>query len=309
MDNELQIEPVQSKKSPFGTFLSLGILVAIGVAFYYTLINNPCDLPISYSVGNIDSKFGISADEVKEIVDDAANRWNEPLRQIAYRYDPDSKLKINLVYDERQQKLDMVKAKIAEFDNQNDSIDDFRSKIEKLSTAYEQQLTAYNQKVVEWNSKGGAPPEIYAQLEREKSVLEKTRNDINKMAALLNSRIGENNDNIAEFNDQIEKDKNKIVTTGEYFTGGDKINIYTYGDKEELRLVLMHELGHALSFEHEDDPGSILYPVLQDQDLSNPQPSTEDLALVDKSCGLSGSPADIKTYIQRIRFKLTKLSR
>ena len=87
----------------------------------------------------------------------------------------------------------------------------------------------------------------------------------------------------------MESDKSKIITTGEYFADGSKINIYTYGDKNELRLVLMHELGHAMSNDHDADPKSILYPVLQAQDMTNPQPSSEDLTMVDGECKLNSS--------------------
>lgn len=273
-------------------FLNL-FVTALGVFFVtvvaYMFFINPCNIPVEYTMGNIDPRFKISNIDVRAIVDDAAGRWNMSTSQTIYKYNPNAKLKINLVYDDRQAKLDETKAKIAEFDAASTSIDEFRSKVEALSSAYEKDLAGYNSRVSYWNSVGGAPQGTFNQLNNERAALEKRRVEINKMASLLNTQISANNGNIADFNNQLESDKSKIITTGEYFSDGSKINIYTYGDKNELRLVLMHELGHAMSKDHDADPKSILYPVLQAQDMTNPQPSSEDMTMVAGKCQLNST--------------------
>lgn len=292
----------------FWNIFSLTLLLVIGYFFYANIIMNPCDIPIHYSIGNIDSRFKISSTEVNQVVEDAADRWNRTLGENIYTYDPNARLKINLVYDDRQQKLDNLKSQISQFDQTSQTINQFRSKVEKLSSQYETDLNAYNQKVAYWNAQGGAPTAVFNQLNTERASLDKRRIQINQMASLLNTQISENNGNISEFNDQIEKDSNKIITSGEYFTDGKKINIYTYGDEKELRLVLMHELGHAMSHQHDVQATSIMYPVLQDQNMDNPLPSEEDKAMVGKICGLDNQPLNLSTIISRIRLKFARLS-
>jgi len=106
------------------------------------------------------------------------------------------------------------------------------------------------------------------------------------MAALLNTQIDEHNSNVNNFNQELSEEAGKMETEGEYFSGGTKINIYTFENANDLRLVLMHELGHALSTEHDSQATSIMYPVLQDQNLADPMPSSEDTALADNKCRL-----------------------
>ena len=286
-------EPVVSKKrSPIWIFskaifalLALFILLIIT----YSYLINPCSVPISYAIGNIDPRFKISQTQLRDIVDESASRWNKQLGEKIYTYNPNANLKINLVYDDRQAKLDATKIKIAEFDSTSTSTEQFRAKVENLSNQYQKDLQDYNNRVAYWNTRGGAPEATYNQLNNERTALEKRRLDINKMASLLNAQISENNSNINDFNTQLEQDKGKIITTGEYFADGSKINIYTFGDEQELRLVLMHELGHAMSKDHDSQPQSILYPVLEKQDLANPIPSSEDINMVSKKCNLKSS--------------------
>lgn len=300
--------PRNNRYSWIWIIVTFAVLFFFGYLFYSEILKNPCDIPVAYTIGNIDSRFKISPAEVRNVADDAANRWNNNLHQQVYRYDPNAKLKINLVYDERQQKLDATKAQISEFDKESQTITEFRTKVENLSIEYQQDLDDYNARVTYWNSRGGAPADVYSQLNAERASLEQRRIKINQMASLLNTQISENNSNIQDFNSQLEKDKNKIVTSGEYFTDGTKINIYTYGDEKELRLVLMHELGHALSFSHDNISTSIMYPVLQDQNMESPEASTEDKDLMDKTCAIGTNSLDWETIIHRIRSKLSRLS-
>lgn len=46
---------------------------------------------------------------------------------------------------------------------------------------------------------------------------------------------------------------------GLYYADG--IDIYFFEDKDDLRITIAHELGHALGIGHTDDPATLMYPL------------------------------------------------
>ena len=261
---------------------SIILLGLASLAVYFIVYYKTCQIPKTYSIGEIDSKFKVTRDQVLDSARDAESRWNDQSGKILFKYDPSSSLKINLIYDQRQEKLDQINAEVGKINTQGDSIEEFRNQLDIEISQYQIDLNEYNTQVSYWNSQGGAPPVEYQKLENEKIRLQNSQSEINKKAGLLNLQVDEHNSNLSDVKSQIEAEKNKIVTQGEH--KGSEINIYTFGDLDELRLVLMHELGHSLTKEHATDPKSIMYYLLQDQDLTNPLPSSEDITLVKKEC-------------------------
>lgn len=266
--------------------LLLIIVVAVAFAGYYlsVFLQNPCHFAVKYAVGEIDPRFKISKSEVIDITKDAAERWNRDSGEPVLSYDPDAEMKINLVYDERQERVDAINQAVGSLDSSGNAIESFRERVENEVRQYEQDLTEYNLTVDSWNSRGGAPTEVYANLEKTRISLAERRVEVNRLASLLNQQVDEHNSNLAEMNNRFNADRNKIITEGLYYTLQKKIEIFTFGNREELRLVLMHELGHALSLDHNNLDTAIMYPILGQQDLANPVLTNDDLSLIDNTC-------------------------
>lgn len=104
------------------------------------------------------------------------------------------------------------------------------------------------------------------------------------MAQLLNLQTANYNENLDSLQSELNSRKNLIVTQGEFDPNTDTIDIYTFGNQDELRLVLMHEFGHALGLGHAKQPNSIMYELLDQQDLKNPTLSAEDIAMLQNRC-------------------------
>jgi hypothetical protein len=257
---------------------------AIGYSVYLILLKNPCNLPVQFAIGDVDARFKISKADVQKTAEDAATRWNTQLGETVLIYSVNAKLKIDLIYDERQAKIDKITTELGSLDVTGNSIESLRRKVQDLIAQYQKDITSYSAEVSYWNSQGGASGDIYNKLQSEKLNLEKRRDSINTSADFLNQQINAQNSNIDQLNTEINADKNKIITQGLYYPAKVKIDIFTFGNKEELRLVEMHELGHSLSLDHDSENTSLMFPVLEKQDLANPKLSSEDIQMFEKTC-------------------------
>src|SRR5436190_875481 len=70
----------------------------------------PCRQPIAYSLGQFDTKFGISKTDFLSAVATAEAIWEKPIGKELFNYTPDGALKINLIYDARQDATTKLKS-------------------------------------------------------------------------------------------------------------------------------------------------------------------------------------------------------
>lgn len=286
-------------------FEILFILLIIGAIFfgifYYLLMRNNCHVPVGYSIGQVDNRFKVSQDDILTAAEDAANRWNVETNTDLFDYNPSSKLKINLIYDQRQADLDKINAEMQKLTNTKTTVENANEQYKMMLGTYQSDLANYNSLVDYWNTQGGAPPDIFNKLQQSKAELDQRRNDLIQMANTLNLQAQNFNENLDNLKAQLDSRKNLIITQGIYEPSTNTINIYTFGDTDELRLVLMHELGHALGLGHGNNPVSLTYPLLDQQDLKNPGLTPEDINLLKAHCNLDFS---LTGALERIRLAI-----
>jgi seryl-tRNA synthetase len=174
--------------------------------------------------------------------------------------------------------------------------------------AYERKLNAYNEEVEKYNEQGGAPEEAYESLSERKKQLNKEQAELNNLASELNklvaeiNNIGDRGNNLINTYNQGVSVYNETFGESHEFTQGDysnsTIKIYTFEDKQELKLVLVHELGHALSLGHVEGEGSMMHYLIGEQPRDAVL-SEADLAEFNRVCG------DI-SLIDRIKLSLER---
>ena len=271
-------------------------------------IDQPCSKPLEFSVGTIDPNFGVSPAQLEQLAEEAALIWNKASGRTMLQYNPTADFKINLVYDTRQIKSDAAEELDADLQSlemtRNQLSDeyaslntDYQKKIasyEKALKKYKENLEEYNDKVEYWNEKGGAPKDIYEELNDEKKdlkddydELKKQQKEINALAGESNKIIGQENQIVSQYNSTVSTYKEKYGGAQEFEKGifdGKEINIYQFQKEADLRLTLVHEFGHYLGLGHVENSKSIMHYIMRDQNMEDITLTAEDLAELEKIC-------------------------
>ena len=288
-------------KSIIAILLSLGLLSLFISKKFFT-----STYPMNYGVGRFDTQFGISKERFQTLIEEASSVWERSAGVDLFTYDSSSSFKVNLVFDERQQRtLDArrLRAQInengksynmleAEYTSVFQSQEELQRTFDSNVATFEQRMNERNAKVSSWNNAGGAKEEELHSLQREDVELNEMRENLEKQRFFLNEAIQRANALAMEinalankFNLSVENYNGKFVRSREFEQGtfdGRGINIYQFEDDASLKIALIHELGHALGFAHVDDPESIMYYKLERQDAHNIHLSDKDRALLTK---------------------------
>lgn len=284
--------------------IKLGARNALKKANFLTV----CDETLYYSLGTVDSRFDISQENVMAVLSEAEEVWERDLGKNVFQYKEGANFKINFVFDERQQgtieknnldlqldELEKIKSNISQ------SYQSLEAKYQKALAIYqkniknyEDRISDFNSEVEKWNKKGGALEDEYEDLQKEQRAIEKVqkeleieRKNLNATVANLNELAKKENNTVDSYNKEVQTYKEKFGESSEFNQGeynGIGINIYQFHELSDLKLVLAHELGHALSIGHVENPTSIMYYLMEKQDLENIKLTAEDLGAIKNIC-------------------------
>ncbi len=287
---------------------SLLILSILGAGYVgvQALTKNPCAVPKTWSLGPIDSRFGISPETIKLYASKAADTWNKAYSAnelLSYKKESGD-IKITFVYDERQRTTIQNEKLKALIESEKEELDDLKRTIESLQSeyttlektittktkAYTEHLASHNSEVSYWNSQGGAPVDEYQKLQREEATLETERtslnaniNRFNKLSQLIKNYGHDHNEVVDTLNGKIQTLNQTVLRDfeeGTYDPNTHTITIYEYANATALKRVLTHELGHSLGLKHVDEKNSIMYSVNQGDNLNLTDADKEELGRV-----------------------------
>ncbi|OTG57358.1 matrixin [Acinetobacter sp. ANC 3903] len=266
-------------------------------------IQHPFDTRLRYRIAEVDSRFGLTEHELKQISQQATDIWKDGTGQDYFVYDPQARLSIHLIYDQRQndsvqrrQQLGHIQQSQQLWSNKNQQLKQFKDELDRNNAELEtkknqldSQLNQYNQHIAIINQNGGIPAaqreqmtQQQSQLQQQIFVLQQEINIYNQKIQQLNLQVDELNQlnqqidsSVQSFNQRFQP---RLFDKGSF--NGQQINIYEFESQDDLRLTLAHEFGHALGLKHNQDPQALMYPLMKEQDLQNFRLSTADIALL-----------------------------
>lgn len=258
---------------------------------------HPFDQRLRFKVGDVDPRFGLTQAQVIELTQEAVDIWQQGTQQTLFVYDPNAKLSIDLIYDQRQQDANDFKTTQNHLDQHNhqnqrssDNIEHARSQLEWTQHRLEQQKqlleTEYQQLQAQRATAQSRQQQQYLQDQQQQLHLkiqqfEQEVSYYQQQNHSFNQQVDQHNLNIQQYNQQIVQAQQRFPAR-EFHKGvfmGNKIEIYQFDGPDDLRLTLAHELGHALGLTHHDDPQALMYPILGEQNLVHFQLKPTDLQL------------------------------
>lgn len=271
----------------------------------------PCSTPITYSIGSFDSRFGISRADFLNAINQAVQIWQKPINRNLFQYSPSGFLKINLIYDSRQQSTQRLTSLGMVINDDQDTFAALQSQygtlltdynrakgsLDSLVNNYNAEKTSYDSEVAYWNNQGGAPAGVASKLDQQLSGLNYLASQINQTQNNLNQLVDNVNalaDTLNRLAYELNINANRYNRIGNQVSGpfeegafqssltNSEIDIYQFNNQDKLVRLLAHELGHALGLGHiTNDPSAIMYEFNQG---TNEKLTPSDVALLKADC-------------------------
>lgn len=261
------------------------------------------DSRLRYSIAEVDPRFGVSHEQVKQLAIQATDIWKMGTGQDYFVYDPDAQLKVRLIYDERQDesnqrrvqlsqldaKEQTWKAKNSELEQQQRQLTQELSLLKNREQSLEQQRLNFQNQTIAWTQQGRLTIEQQHSLEQGRQRLRQYALDLeqqnnrynqavqnyNQLVAKLNQMDRQIGQSIDQFNQRFQP---RLFDKGQF--NGREILVYEFESEDDLRVTLAHEFGHALGLKHHDDPYALMYPQLSKQNLQDFRLGVADLNLL-----------------------------
>lgn len=286
----------------FFMLLSPSALAKVSSSSTSPQIRYSTENPLRYQIAELDPRLNLNKQQVIELSQQAAAIWSKDTGQNYFAYDPSATFVINLVFDQRQirsikraENLHQLEKQQQIWLDQNQQLQILKQQLRYADTQLELQKTEYQaqaksyQTAIEQLNAAHSKKTLAKKFQKQQHALE-------SQSQLLQARIYDYNLKVQQLQKQSEKSnqlrqqlvqsvdefnqtfKPQVLHKGQF--DGKQIFIYEFSSLDDLRLTLAHEFGHALGLKHTQDPKSLMYPRIKEQDAKDFQLTNTDLKLL-----------------------------
>jgi len=273
---------------------------------------NPCQDPLTITVGEIDDRFGITESEVIATIKNVSEKWSEDVGIPVVSYSESGEIELHLRYDVQQQmtdrerqfrnRLQMKEYQIEALEtNYLESVENFEEwndEYQRESERVQEMLNQLNAWIEQVNSEGGFNSEQLEILKERRASVDRLSGRMEQSGVELTERVNDINNELRQMNRMIEEKNMLIQEYNETFSGtrrftqgsyeqsenGKWINIFQFTNREELELVIAHEIGHALGLEHVENPASVMHHLMGQQPKTELVFTEEDRYALESAC-------------------------
>ncbi|MDB4978978.1 MAG: hypothetical protein JWM56_1164 [Candidatus Peribacteria bacterium] len=264
-------------------------LGAIGLYIYFLVLPTPpCSKPVTYGIGTVDTRFGITKDAFSSAAREAVGQWEQAAGKHLFTEALVGDVMVSAVYDKRQEVRDRLDKMGVQIAGDKESFTALQKKHDALAAAYDTAIRTYETVYARYTAEDALYKEGVARLHsgsatRDDSRLLETKRlainamvdelairkaalkeqllSVNALAEALNQSVQQHNTAVDDFN-TVSGTLPKEYEGGLYKSAADGNNtvaIFTFTSHAELVGLLAHEFGHALGLGHVEDPHAIMY--------------------------------------------------
>lgn len=268
----------------------------------------PCQQPLTYQITHIDQRYDLDRDELMAIMKEVEKLWEQHANRELLQFSKNGQLSINLMYGKEQKRSENSRRLMQKIENNRQRLSSLKQVYSRLAKTYEERKESLQEAAEKYNNllqryqhavenngnksrKGSSVASLKRQVTNRKNDLHRQRDNTEFLRKRVNTKSKQINNLIQRQKDLISKYNSKFGAKRKFDQGrytkkgqGQRIDIFQFGSRAELKTVLAHESGHALGIGHLPSSTSVMHRYMADQNIFNPDLGKADIEAVKGLC-------------------------